>query len=143
MPIDPKADPGATVPRGTAWFVAPVLRPTLWTFVWIALAAIVTTLYLLPNAGPPGQAQLDKISHVLAFAALGLAALLAAARPGIGAPLVISVALALVLEWLQAYVPGRDSSLLDGAANLVGLAVGIAAARVIRAFAVRQVAPAA
>jgi VanZ family protein len=90
-------------------------------------------LYLLPEAGPPGTVGIDKLTHLFAFGCLGFAGRLAALRPGANAPLAISLVLAGLLEWLQAFVPGRESSILDGVANLAGLALGVAAAVAARA----------
>jgi VanZ family protein len=54
-------------------------------------------------------------------------------------PLLTSFALAMVLEWLQSYVPGREYSIFDWVANLVGLGLGVVVARVLAA----RLAPAA
>jgi VanZ family protein len=138
MPIDPAGDvyapAGARVPL---LLTTSLLRPRLWIGIWAALAAITTVLYLLPNAGPPGRAHLDKIAHLIAFGSVGFSAMLASQRRWMSAPLLISFGLAMVLEWLQSYVPGREYSMLDWVANLVGLGLGVAAALVAYALAAR------
>jgi VanZ family protein len=118
-----------------------LLRPRLWAVGWFALAAVISVLYLLPEAGPPGTANIDKVTHLLAFGSLGFAGLLAAPRPGANARLAISLILAGLLEWLQSFVPGREASVFDGVANLAGLALGIAAALVVRTAILRRHAP--
>jgi VanZ family protein len=138
MPIDPRLESGGQF--GTPVYpllTSTILRPGLWTGLWCVLAAVTTVLYLLPNAGPPGQHNLDKFAHLIAFGALGFSSLLGAGRQRISAPLLISLALAMILEWLQSYVPGREYSALDWTANLVGLALGIGTALAARAIAAR------
>ena len=136
MPIDPVGDvyapTGARIP---ALFTTSLSRPRIWIGIWIGVAAVTTVLYLLPNAGPPGQANLDKVAHLIAFGSIGFAAVLASARRWMTVPFLTSFILAMILEWLQSYVPGREYSLLDWAANLVGLGLGIAAALVARTAA--------
>jgi VanZ family protein len=119
-----------------------LLRPRLWAGGWFVLASVISVLYLLPEAGPPGTANIDKVTHLLAFASLGFASVLAAPRPGPNARLAISVILAGLLEWLQSFVPGRECSVFDGAANLAGLALGIAAALALRRAIQRRETPA-
>jgi VanZ family protein len=101
------------------------------------LSSAISVLYLLPDAGPPGQLQLDKLVHLIAFGAIGFAGYLAASGKWPAAPILLSVVLAVLLEWLQGYVPGREYSLVDCAANLAGIAAGFAAGTAIRARAVR------
>jgi VanZ family protein len=133
MPIDPAGDvyapTGARIP---ALFTTSLSRPRIWIGIWTGLAVVITVLYLLPNAGPPGQAHLDKVAHLIAFGSIGFAAVLASARRWMTVPFLISIVLAMILEWLQSYVPGREYSIFDWAANLVGLSLGIAAALVAR-----------
>jgi VanZ family protein len=139
MPIDPRLDVGGgrfSTPDSPL-LATLILQRRLWVALWCLLAAITTVLYLLPNAGPPGQANIDKICHLIAFGSVGFSALLGAGRLRAAAPLLVSFVLAMSLEWLQSYVPGREYSLLDWAANLVGLALGIGVAAVVRAGAAR------
>ncbi len=89
------------------------------------MSGIVGVLYLLPEGGPPGDWQIDKLAHFAAFAAIGLATWPATRSTGAFAGILLtSCVLAIGLEFVQAYVPGRDSSLLDVLANIAGLAVG-------------------
>lgn len=128
-------EPGYEIRRtpGSPSSACALLRPRSWAVGWFVLASVISVLYLLPEAGPPGTASIDKLTHLLAFGCLGFAGRLASSRPGANAPLAISLVLAGLLEWLQSFVPGRESSMLDGAANLAGLALGVAAALAVRA----------
>jgi VanZ family protein len=138
MPIEPRTDNGTRLLDASHPLTSSaVLNPRLWVTVWVAVATLTTVLYLLPNAGPPGRAHLDKIAHVIAFGSIGFSCLLGSARRQIAAPLLMSFLLAMILEWLQSYVPGREYSMQDWAANLVGLGTGLAAAFVVRAWALR------
>ena len=138
MPIEPRVATASDIAGrySTPW-TATLLRPQLWVFVWCALAAITSVLYLLPNAGPPGKYQLDKIAHLIAFGSIGFSSVLASPRFRLSVPLSISVVLAMILEWLQSYVPGREYSMLDWTANLVGVGLGIVTALAFRALAGR------
>ena len=138
MPIESRVDaPGDIAGRYPALWAAIVLRPRLWRVLWCVLAAVTSVLYLLPNAGPPGQYQLDKVAHLIAFGSIGFSSLLASSRIRPSAPLLVSLVLAMILEWLQSYVPGREYSVFDWIANLIGLALGMAAALFVRALAAR------
>lgn len=103
---------------------------TIWFGLWVAMSALVSVLYLLPDAGPPGAAQMDKLAHVAAFSAIGAATWPATQRWRAFAGLVIAgCTLGIGLECLQALVPGREFSVLDILANMVGIAIGAAAGR--------------
>jgi VanZ family protein len=110
--------------------------------VWLILAVTIAVLYLLPEAAPPGQANLDKLAHFLAFGGLGSVARLADKRPRLNVPIAISAVLAVILEWIQSFVPGRETTLADVAANMVGLVLGIAAALALRGLILRRIAAA-
>lgn len=138
MPIESRVGTASHIASRypTPW-AAMLLRPRPWVLVWCALAAITSVLYLLPNAGPPGRHQLDKIVHLIAFGAIGFSSVLASSRFRLSVPLSMSAVLAMILEWLQSYVPGREYSMLDWTANLVGVVLGIVAALAFRALAAR------
>jgi VanZ family protein len=109
-------------------WAALLLRPQLWFILWCLLAATTTVLYLMPNAGPPGQYELDKVAHIIAFGSIGFSSFLSSSRSRLSAPLLAGFVLAMALEWLQSYVPGREYSTLDWGANFVGLILGGGAA---------------
>jgi VanZ family protein len=117
-----------------------LLDPRAWTALWALATAATTALYLLPNAGPPGQLQLDKVAHLVAFGAIGFTADLGAGRRP-SAPMIASLALAVLLEWLQGFVPGREYSIFDCGANLVGTGLGFAAGAAVRTLAARRADP--
>lgn len=122
--------------------ISPLLDPRAWTALWAVTTVATTVLYLLPNAGPPGQLQLDKVAHLIAFGAIGFSGYLGAGRRP-SALMLVSLGLAVLLEWLQGFVPGREYSLADCAANLVGIGLGFAAGAAVRALAARQPDPSA
>lgn len=104
----------------------------LWTAAWLALVTGVSVVYLLPGAAPPGEYQVDKLLHVAAFAAIGFPLrFMAGDRAAFLTWVVVSFAISITLETLQSFIPGRIYSNADMAANLVGVAVGIAAAAAV------------
>jgi VanZ family protein len=97
----------------------------IWFALWVAMTTLVSVLYLLPDAGPPGAYQIDKLAHLIAFAAIGVATWPASQqRSRFGCLLAIGCVLAVGLECLQALVPARQWSLFDVLANLTGLTLG-------------------
>jgi VanZ family protein len=79
----------------------------------------------------------DKLNHMLAFSSLGLAAWWAyptARRWALGSLLVFGV----LIEVVQTQIPGHTADAADLLADLIGLAVAVVAARLMR----RDVAPA-
>jgi VanZ family protein len=89
---------------------------------------VTAVLYLAPQTAPPGAYHADKAIHLLVFFALGLPLWRAGLGPRGAATLVaVNAGLAFGLELAQSYVPGREFGLVDIAANLVGLAIGVVA----------------
>jgi VanZ family protein len=125
-PIEPRSGNLARIADHIRSAISPI-DPRIWTILWAVTLSVTSILYLLPNAGPPGQMQLDKVAHLIAFGAIGFSGYLGPARRRPSVPMLVSLILALLLEWLQGYVPGREYSLLDCAANLAGIAAGFAA----------------
>ncbi|HEX2114913.1 MAG TPA: VanZ family protein, partial [Alphaproteobacteria bacterium] len=115
-----------------------LLDPRMWMGLWGVTLSATSILYLLPNAGPPGEAQLDKVTHLVAFGVIGLTSFLGAGGRRPSFPMLLSLVLAVLLEWLQGFVPGRQYSLIDCGANLAGTGAGFAAGFVIRAWTARQ-----
>ena len=95
--------------------------------LWAAGTLIILILSLLPKdmiiPEPPFS---DKIAHFLAYGAVTLVGAMAAStlkrRVYLGLAM---LALGILLEFAQAFVPGRTPELLDGLANLGGVAGGI------------------
>lgn len=101
-------------------------RTTAWTSWWVMLLVQAYGLYGPVVEGPEGPVGLDKLGHLLMF---GVAAAVAAALRSRAALLVV-VAHAVVSEPLQAWLTStRDPDPWDLAADLVGIAVGVAAVR--------------
>ena len=89
----------------------------------LGLLLLITALAVTP--APPRQADLgwDKLSHVLAFAALGWCAICGwrGARPAV---LLALLAFGGAIELLQLQVPNRSGEWGDLAADAVGLGLG-------------------
>ena len=108
-----------------AFEIAPDWRHWLARYVFIGGLIAVAALSLVPVEKMPGVGLSDKLGHFLAYAALGLTGALGYA--GRWRPLAVVlaiVALGLVLECLQLFVPGRTFSGLDIVANIIGTALG-------------------
>ncbi|MFX0546082.1 VanZ family protein [Roseovarius sp. S1116L3] len=104
-----------------------VLRWAWALTVLTALVLCVTTLSPgMPSVGPPGS---DKWQHFAGFALLALP--LGYARPAWGWRIVLGVAVfGGMIELVQPHV-GRDAEWGDLAADTIGAAVGIFAARLL------------
>lgn len=92
------------------------------------VAAVIGSL--VPHMGPPEGHHADKIIHVAGYAALTLQLVLAVNRPH--SALFAGVSALIVgggLELAQCWVPGRSGSWDDFAADLIGVAAGMAVAR--------------
>lgn len=114
----------------------------LWPWLLpVSIAAAITVLSHSPSypmgiALPP---PLDKLAHLAAYAALSASLELAWTRTVRSVPLYrrhIVLFLATCLfgaldEWHQSFVPGRDTSIWDWAADSIGAAFGLAAASLL------------
>ena len=92
-------------------------------------AVAITVLSLMPADELPSTGMWDKLEHALAYGVLAAVGALgwagrARAWAVLGASL---VALGLVLELLQAVVPGRFTDAGDALANLIGTLLGMSA----------------
>lgn len=85
----------------------------------------VISVSLVPSGGI-ALWHIDKIGHFLAYAGMGVLAFWAF-DSGIAriSALFFAIALGAVLEWGQSFVPGRDMSLVDGIANILGVFSGV------------------
>ncbi len=108
----------------------------LWPWLLpLAIAAAITVLSHSPSTplGIPLPPPLDKLAHLAAFAALAASLELAWSRTVGNVPLhrrqlLIFLATCLfgaVDEWHQSFVPGRDASRWDWAADAAGAALGL------------------
>ena len=107
------------------------LRQWLPFIIWVAIIFIVSSIPRLSGEefGMPLGA--DKVAHFIEYAILGFLMYRGerGARWRMGVPawaLVIAVgfAIAMVDEYHQRYVPGRDSNVFDWATDAAGVAVG-------------------
>jgi VanZ family protein len=68
---------------------------------------------------------IDKVGHFLAYVVMAVLALVCfEERRGKVAAVLLTVVLAVLLEWGQGFVPGRLMTLTDGVTNVLGLGVG-------------------
>lgn len=104
------------------------LRLLARALLGLALVAQVAGLYAPTVPGPDGIPGLDKVAHLLAFAAPTFLAWLLGARWVV----VLLLVHALVAEPLQHLLaPARVAELSDALANLLGVLVGVLAARLV------------
>lgn len=98
------------------------------------VAALVMVVGLEPVPIPEWFPQQDKLHHLLGFAALCFTARLAFPRVRSGWLVAACLLAALLIEACQGlFLPARTASLGDMAANALGVMLGVAAARWIRA----------
>ncbi|WP_435119013.1 VanZ family protein [Halolamina sp. C58] len=101
----------------------------------IAVAAVVLVASLVPGGGGGGTigpVGVDKLLHVVGYAALAAASLFALRTRTLPAILAVAVAVTAFgggVELLQGFVPGRAVSVLDLVADAIGAALGVAAWR--------------
>lgn len=117
----------------------PPIQPTARLCLAFGIALAIW-LSLMPGEDLPGGEAWDKLLHFAAYAVLATAG--AIGFQGRRAALAVAVGLLLLgalLEIVQASIPGRQASVLDGLANAGGIAAGLAAVwtgtRVRRLFA--------
>jgi VanZ family protein len=88
----------------------------------------VTVLSLLPQSVMPKIDLSDKVSHFIAYTAIGVSGLIgwrtAAMRIAVG-----GILLGGAIEIAQMFVPGRSAELLDFVVDAIGIAVGLLLAR--------------
>jgi VanZ family protein len=112
--------------------------------VRIALAAYLLFLIfvsLRPGPAPlPGVWQIDKLYHFLAYAVLGFLLVLSFADRGslkqrrpvpprtLGWAFVASTLFGALMEVFQSFLPPREASFFDAAANAIGALAGVLAA---------------
>ena len=127
-PTETSAETKATAPRRSfAWLTAAL-------FVYVSWEA------LRPDPGGSSIDQLDKLLHFMAFATLAVSSALASSR-GRRSHWTIAALLLLygaLIEIVQAYVPGRDSSWLDLMADGVGIAAGLGLVTLLRRLPLLQ-----
>jgi VanZ family protein len=107
------------------------MRNYLDILATVALAALLLAAMLWPiDRPPPAPGGGDKLVHLVAFAALAFP-LARSGRVGPAHVLVAASAFGGLIELLQPSF-GRSAELGDWVADIVGVAVGIGAGRVVR-----------
>ena len=102
-----------------------VLAFKQWVYTWVPFAVQLDQADITHNS--------DKLVHGVMFACLGFLAVRGwTQRRQLVWVLIGVMWLAPQTEWLQAYVPGRGASWADVAADVAGLAAGVAWAWVLR-----------
>ena len=95
----------------------------------VILTITITVLSLLPAKSSLNLGEKDKLSHFLAYFVLTIPVFLLKKISWRSSWIVlILIIYGLLLEFLQGFVPGRVSSLLDGFANTSGVLLGVCAA---------------
>ena len=89
---------------------------------------------LIPSS-MPSLWNLDKVGHFAAYASLFTLAQFAFPATATRIKIYfLAVGLGIMLEWLQSFVPGRETSALDAIANTIGLLFGILLYRFLKSF---------
>lgn len=107
-------------------FHAPEWR-RLWAWLWSGLMLVVAGAALAPGRAAPTLSHLDKLDHLLAFAALAAAGGLAL-RAGWRTALMVAasmVAYGGLIELAQTQVPGRVGDWADLLADTMGVMLGL------------------
>jgi len=97
--------------HGRAWF---------FLVVWIALTSVLLTVQFR-KVPQPVQHGYDKVIHTSLFTVMGIAA--QAAAPWVS--LIITVPVAIGLEYVQKRIPYRTYDIVDMLANLTGILLGL------------------
>jgi VanZ family protein len=97
--------------------------------LWLVLVVAVILGSLLPGGSVPLRAlsllhMNDKVQHFLAYAVLACLPAWMASRPSLPRCGLYLLALGLLLEIFQSFVPGRSCDLLDGLSDTAGIVIG-------------------
>lgn len=106
-------------------------RPLLT--LWCLALLLTAVLGLTAAAAPPAHHHVDKLIHMTVFAGLALIPMAGFGR----LPWALGAAVALIpfgglIEVGQSLVPGRNGSMGDAAANVLGVLLGIGAGGMLR-----------
>lgn len=89
-----------------------------------ALVAVIVVLSVVPGNERPHTSYPGQFEHFIAYGgATFLIGLVASRAPTLAVPVGFSV-LAAGLEWIQRFIPGRTSQLIDWIASSAGAAFG-------------------
>ena len=105
----------------------------LFSFVVVVLG--IGVLSLIPPKSGIDLGDHDKWNHFLAYSALALNWTILKSNQkvfwlGLGACFLYG----LILEFLQGFVPGRESSLMDALANTCGILIGSSVGYLIKSY---------
>jgi VanZ family protein len=93
--------------------------------LWGISITVIVVLSLHPRWGPPGGMHLDKLFHTLGYFTVAALPFLAFTTRGRAwRAMVLMLPLGIGLEFLQGYVPGRSSDVMDMVANTAGVIMG-------------------
>jgi VanZ family protein len=111
----------------TAGAAVRLLRAAFW-----GALLVIAAFAFGPPVGPEGPEHLDKLNHLLAFAVLAVLAQAAYPdRPRAPLRWTLLLAYGLLIEAVQAFLPQRELSLLDLAADGAGVLAGALIYRVL------------
>jgi len=83
---------------------------------------IVLIATLSPVNGDMAGEYLDKVAHLIVYFVLGVSILITYGSKSKALQLLlISALIGLIIEVIQQYIPGRNTSIFDGIANTIGL----------------------
>ncbi|HET6443008.1 MAG TPA: VanZ family protein [candidate division Zixibacteria bacterium] len=92
---------------------------------WIYVLAVIG-VSLLPSRALAGTGSADKLGHFLAYAIMTFWGLMAfKSRRAAVVIILFSLSLGITLEYLQQFISGRDPSVADGLANMLGVLAGM------------------
>lgn len=102
-----------------------MINKTTLQLIWVSSLILVTVLSLLPGKPHPQLFwNVDKLQHAAAYAWLAFLPTLSQDRRRLLPILAGLVLWGIALELFQSFVPFRDSSFADAAANATGVVLG-------------------
>ncbi|GGH15726.1 hypothetical protein GCM10007036_15900 [Alsobacter metallidurans] len=90
----------------------------------LGLVAVIVILSVVPGADRPHTGASGQFEHFMAYSGATFLIGIAAARPPTLALPLAFATLAALLEWVQQFIPGRTSQLIDWVASSFGGAIG-------------------
>jgi VanZ family protein len=94
-------------------------------FLFYIILIVVVSLVPSDSRSLPIK-HIDKVGHFLAYVLMAVLALVSyEKRGGQISAVLLTVVIAVLLEWGQSFVPGRLATLTDGITNILGLLVGV------------------
>lgn len=105
----------------------------IWWFIWSVGLITLITISAAPSVGISSQNHLDKILHFGSYFCISIFAFyLARSRRTMFLSFMILAATAVGTEIIQSFIPSREGSLGDIAANFSGIFIGFLAIKIIR-----------